>query len=47
LTFDVVFGFFAAAMVAIGFLAVKWAVGRDRQARRAREQAGDGGQKAP
>jgi hypothetical protein len=33
LTFDVVFGVFAAAMIAIAVLAVRWAVGRDRIAR--------------
>jgi MFS superfamily sulfate permease-like transporter len=43
LTFDVVFGVFAAAMVAIAFLAVRWAVGRDRDEKRLREQAGDVG----
>jgi hypothetical protein len=33
LTFDVVFGVFAAAMITIAVLAVRWAVGRDRIAR--------------
>ena len=42
MAFDLVFGFFAAAMVAIAFLAVRWAVGRDREARGLRDQAGDG-----
>jgi hypothetical protein len=40
--FDLVFGFFAAAMVAIAVLAVRWAVGRDREARRLGDATGDG-----
>ena len=44
MTFDVVFGVFAAAMVAIAVLSIRWAVGRDREARRLKEQsAGAGG----
>jgi hypothetical protein len=39
--FYLVFGFFAAAMVVIAVLAVRWAVGRDRDARRLRDQTGD------
>ena len=37
--FDAVFGIFALSMVVIAVLAVRWAVGRDRAARRA---VGDG-----
>ncbi|MDE3086501.1 MAG: hypothetical protein KGJ77_07015 [Acidobacteriota bacterium] len=33
--FDAVFGFFALSMVVIAVLAVRWAVRRDRAARRA------------
>lgn len=40
LTFDVVFGVFAAAMVAIAVLSIRWAVGRDREARRLKDQSG-------
>jgi hypothetical protein len=38
--FDVVFGVFAAAMVAIALFAIKWAVGRDRASRREKEGVG-------
>jgi hypothetical protein len=47
LTFDVVFGVFAAAMAVIAVLAIRWAVGRDRQARRLRDQALDDGRPEP
>jgi len=47
LTFDVAFGIFAAAMVAIAVLVGRWAVGLNREARRHREQTGDGGEAAP
>jgi hypothetical protein len=36
-TFYVAFGFFVVAILVIGFLAVRWAVGRDRVARAARQ----------
>jgi hypothetical protein len=41
-TFDLVFGFFVLAMVAIAVLAVRWAVGRDRAEKRSREMAEPG-----
>jgi hypothetical protein len=47
LTFDVVFGVFAAAMAVIAVLAVRWAVGRDREARRLKDQALDDGRSNP
>ena len=43
MTFDVVFGVFAAAMVVIAALCFRWAVGFNREARRSREEARDGG----
>ena len=39
MAFDVVFGLFLAAMVAIAVLAIRWGVGRDRAARREKESA--------
>jgi hypothetical protein len=39
LTFDVVFGVFAAAMAVIAALAIRWAVGRDREEKRMRNRA--------
>ncbi len=42
MAFDLVFGFFVAAMAAIAVLAIRWAIGRDRAERRSRDQTGDG-----
>jgi len=39
--FDLAFGFFAVAMVAIAVLAIRWAVGRDRAAKRLKDASGD------
>jgi hypothetical protein len=47
LTFDVVFGVFAAAMAVIAVLAIRWAVGRDREEKRMRGQALDEGRSDP
>jgi hypothetical protein len=47
LTFDVVFGVFAAAMAVIAVLAIRWAVGRDREARRMKGQTLDDEQSGP
>jgi len=43
LTFDVVFGVFAAAMVVIAVLAARWAIGVGRQARRLNDEPREGG----
>ena len=47
--FDAVFGFFALSIVVIAVLAVRWAVGRDRAARRERatEATGPDGEPRP
>jgi hypothetical protein len=47
LTFDVVFGVFAAAMAVIAVLAIRWAVGRDREEKRMRNQALEDGRSDP
>jgi hypothetical protein len=43
LTFDVVFGVFAAAMAVIAGLCVRWAVSYNRETRRLKEEPRDGG----
>ena len=41
MAFDLAFGFFAVAMVAIAILAIRWAIGRDRAAKRLRDGSDD------